>query len=90
MRVSSVALAKEDTLRRVPPDEACVEVCHGRKPVGLHKKCGETTNVPALKGYDTTPDFLSAHQDLNLSRNSVSVSELELARSRHCFNHLMS
>ena len=35
MRVSSVALAKEDTLRRVSPDEAC-GVCHGCKAVGLH------------------------------------------------------
>jgi hypothetical protein len=34
-RVSSVALAKDDTLRRVAPDEACGG-CHGRKPVGLH------------------------------------------------------
>jgi hypothetical protein len=34
-RVSSVALAKDDTLRRVSPDEACGG-CHGRKPVGLH------------------------------------------------------
>ena len=34
-RVSSVALAKEDPLRRVAPDEACGG-CHGRKPVGLH------------------------------------------------------
>ncbi len=34
-RVSSVALAKDDTLRRVAPDEACGG-CHGRKPAGLH------------------------------------------------------
>jgi hypothetical protein len=34
-RVPSVALAKDDTLRRVAPDEACGG-CHGRKPVGLH------------------------------------------------------
>jgi hypothetical protein len=33
--VSSVALAEEDTLRRVAPDEACGG-CHGRMPVGLH------------------------------------------------------
>jgi hypothetical protein len=33
-RVSSVALAKDDTLRRVAPDEACGEY-HGRKPVVL-------------------------------------------------------
>ena len=31
MRVSSVALANEDTLRRVPPDEACEE---GPRPEG--------------------------------------------------------
>ena len=47
-RVSSVALAKDDTLRhaahrlrptgrRVAPDEAC-RGCHGRKPVGLHSE----------------------------------------------------
>ncbi len=34
-RVFSVALVKEDMLRRVAPDEACGG-CHGRKPVGLH------------------------------------------------------
>ncbi len=34
-RVSPVALAKEDTFRRVTPDEACGG-CHGRRPVGLH------------------------------------------------------
>lgn len=34
-RVSSEDLAKEDTLWRVAPDEACGG-CHGRKPVGLH------------------------------------------------------
>ncbi len=33
-RVSPVALAKEDTLRRVTPDEACGG-CHGRRPVGF-------------------------------------------------------
>ncbi len=33
-RVSSLALAKDDTLRRVAPDEAC-GVCQGRKPVGF-------------------------------------------------------
>jgi hypothetical protein len=36
-RVSSVALAEEDTLRRVTPDEVCGG-CHGNKPVGLHQR----------------------------------------------------
>ncbi len=34
-RIFSVALAKEDMLRRVAPDEACGGR-HGRMPVGLH------------------------------------------------------
>jgi hypothetical protein len=34
-RVSSVALAKENTLRRVAPDEGCGG-CHGREAMELY------------------------------------------------------
>ncbi len=41
-RLFFLAFAKENTLRRVAPDEACGG-CRGRKPVGLHLEAQQSS-----------------------------------------------
>ena len=52
-RVSSEALAKEDTLWRVAPDEACGR-CHGRKPVGLHSSWSLSQPGPIMRKFSNS------------------------------------